>query len=277
MLARLHPGDVPLDRVDLAVVAEQPERLRALPARLGVRREALVEDRPRRRPVGVGEVGVEARRAASPRRAPCTSRCGTRATRRRRRRRARRAGARDARAARRRARRTGRARAARFAACSRSPSTRARRRPSARRASRTARAPRRDTPPRRCPRATARARKHIASPAPSIPVSVGSSGSSTPAPSPVTPSAAHAPRCETAASPASARSSELARRAPARVGDEADAAGVALAGRVVRVGWLTRGWSPFAGSRTGVLPPGVLWLLAGGGGRRSPASAVWRR
>jgi hypothetical protein len=46
-LARLRPGDVAVDRVDLAVVTEQPERLRALPARFRVRREALVEDRER--------------------------------------------------------------------------------------------------------------------------------------------------------------------------------------------------------------------------------------
>ena len=59
--ACLHPGDVPVDGVDLAVVAEEAERLRALPARLGVRGEPLVEDRPRRRPRSVGEVGVEAR------------------------------------------------------------------------------------------------------------------------------------------------------------------------------------------------------------------------
>ena len=61
LLARLHPGDVALDRVDLAVVAEEAEGLRALPARLGVRREALVEDRPGGCPVGIAEVGVEAR------------------------------------------------------------------------------------------------------------------------------------------------------------------------------------------------------------------------
>ncbi len=60
-LARLHPLDVPVDGVDLAVVAEEAEGLRALPARLRVGREALVEDRPRRRPGRVGEVRVEAR------------------------------------------------------------------------------------------------------------------------------------------------------------------------------------------------------------------------
>ena len=56
------------------------------------------------------------------------------------------------------------------------------------------------------PRSHGSRRKHIAIPAPSIPVSVRWSGRSTPAPSPVTPSAAQAPRCATAASPASARS-----------------------------------------------------------------------
>ena len=61
MLARLHPGDVALDRVDLAVVRDQAERLRPFPARRGVRREALVEDRPGDGPLGVAEVGVEAR------------------------------------------------------------------------------------------------------------------------------------------------------------------------------------------------------------------------
>ena len=50
-------------------------------------------------------------------------------------------------------------------------------------------------------------RKHIAMPAPGSPVSAGASGSSTPAPSPVTPSAAHAPRWDTAPSPARQRSS----------------------------------------------------------------------
>ena len=58
-LAGLHPGDVPLDRVDLAVVTEQAERLRTLPARLGVGREALVEDRPGDLERRVAQVGVE--------------------------------------------------------------------------------------------------------------------------------------------------------------------------------------------------------------------------
>ena len=49
--------------------------------------------------------------------------------------------------------------------------------------------------------------KTIAKPAPGAPVSAAVSGMRMPAPSPVTPSAAQAPRCETAARPASARSS----------------------------------------------------------------------
>ncbi len=57
--AGLHPCDVSRDRVDLAVVAEQPERLRALPARLRVRGEALVEHGPRDCIRGIGEIGVE--------------------------------------------------------------------------------------------------------------------------------------------------------------------------------------------------------------------------
>ncbi len=60
-LARFHPGAVSLDRVDLAVVAEQAEGLCPLPARLGVGREALVEDRPGDRPLRVGEIGEERR------------------------------------------------------------------------------------------------------------------------------------------------------------------------------------------------------------------------
>jgi len=56
-----HPVRVPGDRVDLAVVTEEPERLRALPRGLGVRREALVEDPERHREAGFAEVRVERR------------------------------------------------------------------------------------------------------------------------------------------------------------------------------------------------------------------------
>ena len=57
--ARLHPVDVPAHRVDLAVVAEEPERLRALPGRAGVGGEALVEDPERDLDRRVAQVGVE--------------------------------------------------------------------------------------------------------------------------------------------------------------------------------------------------------------------------
>ena len=60
----LHPRDVPVDGVDLAVVAEEPERLGALPTRLRVGREALMEDRERDLERGILEVGVEVRELA---------------------------------------------------------------------------------------------------------------------------------------------------------------------------------------------------------------------
>ena len=52
-------------RVDLAVVAQVPERLGPLPGRRGVGREAGVEHRQRRVEVGGGQVGVEARQAVA--------------------------------------------------------------------------------------------------------------------------------------------------------------------------------------------------------------------
>ena len=60
----LHPRDVPVDRVDLAVVAEEPERLGPLPTRLRVGREALMEDRERDLERGILEVGIEVRELA---------------------------------------------------------------------------------------------------------------------------------------------------------------------------------------------------------------------
>ena len=56
---RLHPGDVALDRRDLAVVAERPERLRAAPGGGGVRAVAAVEEDEARGEVLVAQVGVE--------------------------------------------------------------------------------------------------------------------------------------------------------------------------------------------------------------------------
>src|SRR5439155_26608959 len=47
------------DRVDLAVVAEKPERLRPLPRRLGVRREAMVENAEGNLEARVTQVGVK--------------------------------------------------------------------------------------------------------------------------------------------------------------------------------------------------------------------------
>ena len=58
-LARAHAVRVPGDGVDLAVVAEHPERLRALPRGRGVRGVALVEHDERRLERRVAEVRVE--------------------------------------------------------------------------------------------------------------------------------------------------------------------------------------------------------------------------
>ena len=58
-LARAHRVAVAPERVDLAVVREEVERLRERPARERVRRVALVEHRDARRVVGVFEVRVE--------------------------------------------------------------------------------------------------------------------------------------------------------------------------------------------------------------------------
>ena len=60
-LSRLHPGSIPSDRVDLAVVREQPERLRQGPGRGGVRAVALVEEREGGLVERVCEIGVEVR------------------------------------------------------------------------------------------------------------------------------------------------------------------------------------------------------------------------
>jgi hypothetical protein len=63
--AGAHPGDVSLDGVDLAVVAEQSKRLCPFPRRLGVRREALMEDPERHGEVGITEIRVEGRELVS--------------------------------------------------------------------------------------------------------------------------------------------------------------------------------------------------------------------
>ena len=57
-LPRTHGIHVTAQCVDLAVVAHEPERLRAIPAREGVRREARVHHRQVRGEIVTGEVGV---------------------------------------------------------------------------------------------------------------------------------------------------------------------------------------------------------------------------
>ena len=71
---RLHPGDVAVDRVDLAVVAQQPERLSALPGGVCVRREALMEDAERSLELGIAQIGIEGRELIG--RAECLVRDG---------------------------------------------------------------------------------------------------------------------------------------------------------------------------------------------------------
>ena len=69
-LARAHPVDVAADGVDLAVVGDHPQRLRQLPARRRVGREARVDDREgagqRHGRGGRGRTAAAAARSASP-------------------------------------------------------------------------------------------------------------------------------------------------------------------------------------------------------------------
>ncbi len=68
-LARLRPEPVARDRVDLAVVAEHPARLRQRPGGKGVRAVALMEDGQRRRVIGIAQVEIkplERRRGEQP-------------------------------------------------------------------------------------------------------------------------------------------------------------------------------------------------------------------
>ena len=60
-LAGAHPVDVAGHGVDLAVVGEQPQRLRELPAGEGVGGEPRVHDRHRALQLGVAQIGVKAR------------------------------------------------------------------------------------------------------------------------------------------------------------------------------------------------------------------------
>src|SRR5581483_5769008 len=55
-----HPVEVAAQRVDLPVVGDHAIRVRELPAREGVRREARVHERERAREPTVAQVGVEA-------------------------------------------------------------------------------------------------------------------------------------------------------------------------------------------------------------------------
>ena len=56
---RAHPVHVAADRVDLAVVAQQAERLRPLPRGLGIGREALVEDPERHLEPRIAQIRIE--------------------------------------------------------------------------------------------------------------------------------------------------------------------------------------------------------------------------
>ena len=69
---------VAADRVDLAVVGEQPERLGEPPRRVGVRGVALVEQREGGIGDRVREIGVGGRQPVARRRAPCRRRSGWR-------------------------------------------------------------------------------------------------------------------------------------------------------------------------------------------------------
>jgi hypothetical protein len=73
-LARVHPVHVAAQRVDLAVVRDEAVRVRAIPGRERVRREALVDERQRRHELAVREVVVEGR-ICSGRRSPCRRSC----------------------------------------------------------------------------------------------------------------------------------------------------------------------------------------------------------
>ena len=58
-LTRLHPGDIALQRVDLAVVTNHAERLRAFPGGEGVGAVALMKNGNGRLEIGVVQIGVE--------------------------------------------------------------------------------------------------------------------------------------------------------------------------------------------------------------------------
>ncbi len=84
-LARAHPAEVALDRVDLAVVRDHAVRVRQRPFREGVGGEALVRQRQRRHRARIGEILVSrcppGLPAAALCRSPCGSSCSARSTR----------------------------------------------------------------------------------------------------------------------------------------------------------------------------------------------------
>ena len=77
---RIHPVDVAADGVDLAVMRQEAVRVRQLPGREGVGREALMHQRQRRlRSAGCADPGRSCRPAA-PAAGPCRPRSGSRTT-----------------------------------------------------------------------------------------------------------------------------------------------------------------------------------------------------
>ncbi len=60
-LPRGHPVDIAAQRVDLAVVAQEAVRMRAVPARKGVGRKPLMDHRERGLDLRIAEVGIELR------------------------------------------------------------------------------------------------------------------------------------------------------------------------------------------------------------------------
>ncbi len=77
-LARSHPVSVAAQRVDLAVVGEHPVRVRQLPAREGVRREARVHEREAADHALVAAGRGRSTAAAAPSACPCRRACATR-------------------------------------------------------------------------------------------------------------------------------------------------------------------------------------------------------
>ncbi len=80
LLARADPVDVAAQRVDLAVVADEPERMREVPRRKRVGREPLVHHRQRRDHRLVGEIGRNTRRPDARAASPCRRWCATTST-----------------------------------------------------------------------------------------------------------------------------------------------------------------------------------------------------